>query len=130
MTQAPTWAVPSSAEAPVTPANMFTRIDQMLDAQLSQHRGATRPSYAVAGTVWVDSDDDKAYYYDGTNDLELMKLDADGNLTVPGELVLAAPTAPASASAAGIAGQIAWDADYIYVCTATDTWKRVAIATW
>jgi hypothetical protein len=23
-----------------------------------------------------------------------------------------------------------WDADYIYVCTATNTWKRVAIATW
>lgn len=37
---------------------------------------------------------------------------------------------PASASAAGNQGEIAWDADYIYVCTATDTWKRVAIATW
>jgi hypothetical protein len=37
---------------------------------------------------------------------------------------------PASASDTGTQGQIAWDADYIYVCTATDTWKRVAIATW
>lgn len=37
---------------------------------------------------------------------------------------------PASASATGSAGQIAWDADYIYVCTGTNTWKRVAIATW
>ena len=37
---------------------------------------------------------------------------------------------PASAAASGIAGDIAWDASYIYVCTATDTWKRVAIATW
>jgi hypothetical protein len=37
---------------------------------------------------------------------------------------------PASASDTGTTGQIAWDADYIYVCTATDTWKRVAIATW
>jgi hypothetical protein len=37
---------------------------------------------------------------------------------------------PASATAAGAAGDIAWDADYIYVCTATDTWKRVAISTW
>ena len=40
------------------------------------------------------------------------------------------PDTPASASASGIAGQIAVDADYIYVCTATNTWKRVAIATW
>jgi hypothetical protein len=37
---------------------------------------------------------------------------------------------PASAIAAGNQGEIAWDADYIYICTATDTWKRVAIATW
>ena len=37
---------------------------------------------------------------------------------------------PASATAAGQAGQLASDANYIYVCTATDTWKRVAISTW
>lgn len=37
---------------------------------------------------------------------------------------------PASASAAGVAGTIQWDASYIYVCTAANTWKRVAIATW
>jgi hypothetical protein len=37
---------------------------------------------------------------------------------------------PASAAATGTAGTIAWDANFIYVCTATDTWKRVAIATW
>lgn len=46
-------------------------------------------------------------------------------------LRMSAPTlVPASASATGSEGQIAWDADYIYVCTATNTWKRVAIATW
>jgi len=44
---------------------------------------------------------------------------------------MSAPTlVPASASATGTEGQIAWDASYIYVCTATNTWKRVAIATW
>jgi hypothetical protein len=37
---------------------------------------------------------------------------------------------PASAAADGNAGDICWDADYIYVCTATDTWKRAAISTW
>jgi len=37
---------------------------------------------------------------------------------------------PASATAAGIAGEVAWDANYIYVCIATNTWKRVAIGTW
>jgi len=37
---------------------------------------------------------------------------------------------PASASATGTAGTIAWDSSYIYVCTATNTWKRAAISTW
>ncbi len=37
---------------------------------------------------------------------------------------------PASATAAGNTGDIAWDTNYIYVCVATNTWKRVSIATW
>ena len=37
---------------------------------------------------------------------------------------------PASAAASGVADTIARDANFIYVCTATNTWKRVAIATW
>jgi hypothetical protein len=46
------------------------------------------------------------------------------------------PTAPAlvaaplSASATGIVGQVAMDANYFYVCVNTNTWKRVALATW
>lgn len=37
---------------------------------------------------------------------------------------------PASATAAGTAGQIAYDADYLYLATATNTWKRAALSTW
>ena len=37
---------------------------------------------------------------------------------------------PSSATAAGTAGEIAWDANYVYICVASNTWKRVAIATW
>jgi hypothetical protein len=40
------------------------------------------------------------------------------------------PTTPASATATGTAGTVVWDASYIYVCTATNTWKRAAITTW
>jgi len=38
--------------------------------------------------------------------------------------------APASSSAYGAVGQIKWDVDYIYICVATDTWKRSPITTW
>jgi len=37
---------------------------------------------------------------------------------------------PATAGANGLAGTIAWDTSYLYVCVATNTWKRVAISTW
>ena len=37
---------------------------------------------------------------------------------------------PATAGAAGNAGNICWDANYIYICVDTNTWKRVGIATW
>jgi hypothetical protein len=46
------------------------------------------------------------------------------------QLRVTTPSVPASATATGTAGDIAWDADYIYICTAIDTWKRVAISTW
>lgn len=39
-------------------------------------------------------------------------------------------TAPASAADTGTTGEIRIDSDFIYVCTATNTWKRTAIATW
>lgn len=44
---------------------------------------------------------------------------------------IAIPTfMPASATASGRAGTIAWDNSFLYVCTATNTWKRAAIASW
>ncbi len=38
--------------------------------------------------------------------------------------------APTNANDACFAGMIAWDSSHFYVCIATDTWVRVAMATW
>lgn len=43
--------------------------------------------------------------------------------------IISTLTTPTSSSAACTAGQIAWDAGYVYVCTATNTWKRAALTT-
>jgi hypothetical protein len=43
---------------------------------------------------------------------------------------IATAKTPASATDTGVAGEICWDANYVYVCTATNTWKRSAISTW
>lgn len=114
MTQPSTWGCPRVADAPQTPEQMSDRIDDSLDALLSSHRGSTTPPYAVAGTVWNDSDVGHLFYHDGSTDFQ----------------IAVNVGAPASASATGVAGSVAWDANYFYTCTATDTWKRVAVATW
>lgn len=63
--------------------------------------------------------------------------DASGVLKTVGALVvdsdrlnLSTAKTPASAAATGTAGDIAWDSGFVYVCTASNTWKRAAIATW
>ena len=47
-----------------------------------------------------------------------------------GLTTLLSSSAPATASSTGTAGDITYDADYVYICIATDTWKRAALATW
>lgn len=51
-------------------------------------------------------------------------------LTTTDTLRVSTSSTPASASATGAAGTVTWDADYVYVCTATNTWKRAALSTW
>lgn len=58
---------------------------------------------------------------------------ADGSSLVAGEmksLIQPSETTPASSGASGVKGTIVWDASYVYVCTATNTWKRAALSTW
>ena len=58
----------------------------------------------------------------GTGDDRRVKINSDS-------LQIVTSRSPAS-NATGEAGQIAWDANYVYVCTATNTWKRAALSTY
>ena len=51
------------------------------------------------------------------------------NLTVD-RIGVTALSTPASSTATGTTGEIRVDANYIYVCTATNTWKRVQLNTY
>ena len=53
-----------------------------------------------------------------------------GMVAVEGNPVGVKVAVPANASATGVVGQWAADASWIYVCTATNTWVRAALATW
>lgn len=57
------------------------------------------------------------------------KVTTSGGMKVTGTLNVATGT-PASASATCTTGDVSWASAYIYVCTATNTWKRAALATW
>ena len=53
-----------------------------------------------------------------------------GALQVYGNAIISNTYIPALANSTGSSGQIVWDSDYIYICVATDTWKRANISTW
>lgn len=40
------------------------------------------------------------------------------------------PKTPTAANAPGSQGQIAWDTNYLYVCIATNTWRRTPLTSW
>jgi len=77
--------------------------------------------------LYLNENSNVEMYYDNALKIETTST---GTLTT-GQMNLAGlNTAPASAAAAGVLGEIRYTADYIYVCTATNTWKRSALSTW
>ena len=64
------------------------------------------------------------------------KLTVQGNIKAEDNMIAdqyelsALNSAPATASSTGTLGEIRWTATHVYLCTATNTWVRVALATW
>ena len=82
------------------------------------------PPAASAGDLWWESDSGrlKIYYQD---------VDSSQWVDVAPPLAPAlSSNAPATAGSTGSAGDIRYDSGYVYVCVATDTWKRAALTTW
>ena len=98
-------------------ANDYTSVNVVLESTAGQK------TYVLnAGGIFYLSND-------GTNDH--LTIGATGNVSIPnGDFIVTTPKTPATAGATGTVGTIAWDTSYVYVCVATDTWKRSAIATW
>ena len=82
------------------------------------------PPAASAGDLWWESDTGRLkIYYQDTDSTQWV----DANPPLSPAL---SPDAPTTASSNGTAGDIRYDADYVYICIATNTWKRAALATW
>jgi len=65
----------------------------------------------------------------GQNLTESGRFDPDGHLTLATTPYLPSRT-PASSTAAGKQGEFCWDSGYLYICVATNSWKRVALSSW
>lgn len=116
-------------------------------AQIGNSTDAFIQYKSTAGNWHVGANSSNAYvFYSGTygTGTERARIDSSGRLLVGtssqsgGSLLqvndnrirIATAKTPASATDTGVAGEICWDANYVYVCTATNTWKRSAISTW
>ena len=87
----------------------------------------------TAGSSWtyVGNGSIGSEVYDSSDTLKAgLYVDIDGSVTVHGNLVTRNFAVPANSTATGVTGQTAWDANYVYVCVDTNTWKRAALNTW
>ncbi len=78
---------------------------------------------------WVDANGLAPVAYDSTSGSAMVTTKATQTLEAK---TLTSPkissgTVPATATSTGTAGQVQWDDDYIYVATATNSWKRAPL---
>ena len=96
--------------------NVFTQV-----SSVNFHATGANVAYGLGGNVTVYTK------VDGGSLAQALGVENDQSVKFYGNIITK-PATPASPTAVGTAGQIASDTNYIYVCTATNTWKRVAIS--
>jgi hypothetical protein len=89
------------------------------DGSLCLKETTTPTADANFGKIYTKSDNN-LYFQDGAG--------AENSISLGGGASWS--SAPASGTAAGNAGDRAYDSNYYYVCVATNTWKRTSLATW
>jgi hypothetical protein len=96
----------------------------------SQPCGMKSSGHPTSFLVFTTSDTDRVVIDNGgdvgigtTTPTEALDVNAD-------TVRLRSSRTPSSASATGNTGDICWDSSYLYVCVATNTWKRSALSTW
>ena len=108
--------------------------DVLSSINFQGNNDASTPEQILFGTISASIVDASDTTEDGKLDF---KVQAAGTLTSMAAITAANVTlgsrpiipthTPASATATGTAGEIAWDPGFVHVCTATNSWKRVAL---
>jgi hypothetical protein len=92
-------------------------IAQRVKMPTIQPSGSARPTNDLFTGMW---------FYDTNLDKPIFRNAANNGWVELGRYV----PVPASATSPGVAGDWAADANYLYICIANNTWKRVAITSW
>ena len=73
---------------------LSTDLNGLWPALISTHRGASRPSYAVAGMCWVkivSATAEEIYYFDGTDDIRIGTVNPTANTFTPAGITSTIP---------------------------------------
>ena len=73
---------------------------------------------------------DSSINYDGSDMIFNSQEVGSGDFVFNNGNVIIETKTPSSSSDTGTTGTVCWDADYVYVCTATNTWKRAGLSSW
>ena len=96
-----------------TDVNQLDDVDGLLGSTITSV-GTTPPGTHPEGTLWYDTTSGRIYVY----------FDASWIDASPKGVASSIASGTKASNATGTVGQISYDANYIYVCTATNTWKR------
>lgn len=91
---------------------------------LGNHAGMTANG---SDKLFIANNENESLIY---GDFTLRTVGISGELKAESFALAALNAPPASAASAGVAGQIRINANFIYICTAANTWKRASLATW
>jgi hypothetical protein len=114
--------------------------------QLHIHEASSGSSYShftntTTGTTSINgllvgiASDEDAYFYNcsntdihlATNSTVRLTVLAAGRTDLNADSIRVITSQSPASGGTGVAGEWAWDSSYFYVCTATNTWKRVAL---
>ncbi len=89
--------------------------------------GAPPYGGTASSQLWFESGDITAASVFVGSGVQNVTLNLSGVLQVP-NLTISNGNAPATSSSPGTAGTLAWDTNYLYLCTSGNTWKRVSLS--
>ena len=111
-------------------ANVFQQV-----SSINFYATGSNVTYGLGGNIafYTGKDGDVAATH---TTYQAVGIENDQSTRIFGNLLVAASASasqssykPASSSAAGTPGQMAWDSTYLYICTSANTWKRITLST-